>query len=143
MKKCSEVMARTFFTLPASASVLDAARMMRDRNVGFLPIVDPATGQLSGVVTDRDLVTRMCAYDRRPSETSLAEVTLARPAYCLEESDVLAAEEAMFRHHCSRLVVVDVQRRPVGVLGMAAVLKALRRTGSRPGALTPPVAAGD
>ena len=127
MKKCSDLMARQYFTLPTTASVLDAARMMRDCGVGFLPICEPTSGELVGVVTDRDLVTKMCAGDRRPSETELSDVTFAHPAYCLENSDVLAAEEAMFRHNVSRLVVVDVQRRPVGVLGLATVLKALRR----------------
>jgi CBS domain-containing protein len=136
MKKCCELMATTFFTLPSTASVLDAARKMRDHGVGFLPVCDPASKQLVGVVTDRDLVTRMCADDRRPSETSLGEVIVARPAYCLEDSDALAAEEAMFRHHVSRLVVVDLQRRPVGVLGLATVLKALRRVAGRRSLLT-------
>lgn len=89
-----------------------------------------------GLVTDRDLVTRMCADDRRPSETALSEVTTGRPPYCLEGSDVLAAEETMFHHHTSHLVVVDIERRPVGVLGLATVLKALRRTAARRPALT-------
>lgn len=136
MRKCRELMATKFFTLPSSASVLDAARMMRDQGVGFLPVCDPESNQLVGVVTDRDLVIHMCADDRRPSETELTEVTLAHPAYCLEDSDILAAEDAMFRYHVSRLVVVDLHRRPVGVLGLATVLKALRRAVGRRSVMT-------
>jgi CBS domain-containing protein len=133
MKTCRDLMATTFFTLPSNASVLEAARMMREHGVGFVPICDPASNELVGVVTDRDLVTRMCADDRRPSETQLSEVAVGHPAYCLEESDVLAAEEAMYRHRVSRLVVVDLHRRPVGILGLAMVQKTLRRVvGRRP-----------
>ena len=138
MRKCQDVMTQRVAVLPLTATVLDVARLMREERIGFVPICEPGSGVLVGVVTDRDLVTQLCAHDRRPSEVALSDVMDLQPPYCLDASDVLAAEEAMIHHQTSRLVVVNVQRQPVGVLGLTAVLRALRRFGRTPAASAQP-----
>jgi CBS domain-containing protein len=134
MKKCGELMTRRLTLLPETASVLDVARLMREQRIGLVPICQSGSGVLLGVVTERDLVIRLCAEDRKPSEVPLSEVMMLHPPYCLDDSDILAAEEAMIRHQASRLIVVNLHRQPVGVLGMTTVLRALRRFGRTPGA---------
>jgi CBS domain-containing protein len=138
MKTCRDLMTRELFTLPVTASVLDVARLMQEHRIGFVPICEPGSGALLGVVTDRALVTEICASDRRPSQVTLDEIMVLQPPYCLEDSHLQSAEETMLRHQASRLVVVNIRRHPVGVLGMSAVLRALRRFGgSRGGASRP------
>ena len=129
MTTCGELMGRELVTLPMTASALEVAQVMRERRLGFVPICDPTTGVLVGVVSDRDLVNEICASDRRASEVPLKEVMMAQPPFCLENSDLQSAEEAMIRYQTSRLVVVNVRREPVGVLGLSVVLRALRRFG--------------
>jgi CBS domain-containing protein len=67
-----DVMTCQLTTLPTSASVLDAARAMRDANIGDVLVAD--NGTLRGIVTDRDVVIRALAEGREPSRTTLANI---------------------------------------------------------------------
>jgi CBS domain-containing protein len=60
-------------TLLAAASVFDAACTMRDADIGDVIVLD-ATGQISGIVTDRDIVVRIVAQVKDPSTTPLGEI---------------------------------------------------------------------
>ena len=57
---CREVMNRKVVVCTEGDTVGDCARLMRDRCIGFVPVVD-GSGQVSGVVTDRDLALRVVA----------------------------------------------------------------------------------
>lgn len=65
-------------TLPVTASVQEACRMMRDRRVGATLITD-ADGHLVGLFTGRDAVGRVVAEARDPVTTPLGAVMTARP----------------------------------------------------------------
>jgi CBS domain-containing protein len=127
MRSCDEIMTLDLRTIDSDASVLEAAQMMRDNSVGFLPICDPQTRRLIAVVTDRDLVTRLCASDKRASETYVLEVATGGPVCCYEGTDLKVVEEAMDYYQVSRLVVVDEDRRPVGVVSLTDILMKERR----------------
>ena len=58
--RCQEIMSKTVATVPLDAKVVDAARLMKDKDVGFLPIVD-GSGKAVGTVTDRDIVVNCVA----------------------------------------------------------------------------------
>ncbi len=118
MKRCRELMTTDLRWVPDHATALDAAQVMRENAIGFLPICEASSGRLVSVVTDRDLVTRMCAVDGMPSETSVAAIATTSPITCHEEADLVVAEEAMRRFQISRIVVVDEFSRPVGILSL-------------------------
>ncbi|MHB1217204.1 MAG: CBS domain-containing protein [Alphaproteobacteria bacterium] len=65
-------------TLPASATITDACRHMRDRRVGAVLITD-APRHLVGIFTGRDAVYRVLAEGRDPSKTTLGEVMTRKP----------------------------------------------------------------
>src|SRR5437764_13683585 len=67
-----DVMTRQLTTLPPRASVLDAARAMRDANIGDVLVAE--NGTLHGIVTDRDVVIRALAEGREPARTTLADI---------------------------------------------------------------------
>ncbi|HEY0709214.1 MAG TPA: CBS domain-containing protein [Polyangia bacterium] len=110
-------------------TALEVARIMRDNALGFLPVCKARSGRLVGVVTDRDLVTRLCADDARPSEIPVSAITSTRPICCSKESDISEAEALMRRHQVHRLVIVDDTSHPIGVLSLADLVR--REPGTR------------
>jgi len=68
----SVISKRKVLTAPATLSVLEAARQMRDRKVGAMMVVD--AGRLVGIFTERDALYRVMAEGRDAKTVSLAEV---------------------------------------------------------------------
>lgn len=122
MKKCSDLMTLDLRWIPSHASALEAAQVMRESSVGLLPLCDARSGRLLGVVTDRDLVTRLCALDGRPSETPVRAVATNEPVAISEDADVRDAEATMREFQISRIVVVDRAFRPVGILSLTDIM---------------------
>ena len=118
-KQVKDVMVSHVVTIDPSTTLAEAARLMRDHNVGMLPIV--ANTQLAGVVTDRDLVVRALAEGADPiltvvAEFASAELICARPDTPLEE-----AMEVMAACHVGRLPVVDYDNQLVGVVTLSSL----------------------
>ena len=68
--RCSEIMTREVKTAEPGTSLRDAAVMMRDGDMGSLPVIDG--GRLVGIVTDRDMVVRVVA-EGKGAETPVSE----------------------------------------------------------------------
>lgn len=87
-------------SLPPSASVRDAVTMMVERRCGAVAIVDE--GELVGIFTERDLLTRVVGMDRAPSSTPLKEVMTAKPDTLAPTADAREAltlmQERRYRH---------------------------------------------
>jgi CBS domain-containing protein len=113
------VMIRDPLTIDAEATLLAAAELMRDANVGMLPVIEDDL--LRGVITDRDLVIRAMARDVRPSEARVGDC-LSEPAQCAEPDwTVEEAMEAMARQQVGRLPVIDPRGNVVGVVTLSSL----------------------
>jgi len=99
-------------------TVVDAARMMRDEDVGSLPVVD--SDRLIGMVTDRDVALRVVAEGRDPSEVSVQEIASRNPVTAEAASDLNDALQLMARHQVRRLPVTE-EGRLVGIIAQADV----------------------
>ena len=105
-------------TVDASASLVDAAREMRDGDVG--DVVVTREGRVTGILTDRDIVIRGVAEGRAPESIPVREVA-TEDVRVLEPSQSLdAAVQAMREHDIRRLPVVDGGR-PVGIVSLGDV----------------------
>ena len=92
-------------SIGASASVVEAARLMREDHIGSLPIVDDE--QLVGMITDRDIATRVVAEGADPKTTPVADV-YSRDLISVEpDKDLEDAIQLMARHQVRRLPVVE------------------------------------
>jgi len=60
-----EIMTTTPITIPAEATAVEAAKIMRDRDIGSLVVLEH--GKPTGIVTERDFVTKVAASDLQPS----------------------------------------------------------------------------
>jgi len=115
----NDVMIRNVVTIDASATLLQAAEVMRDANVGMLPVMEGDV--LRGIVTDRDLVVRAMTRDIRPSEVSVEEC-LSEPPRCAEPDWTLdEAMEEMARQQVGRLPIVDAGGRVLGVVTLSSL----------------------
>lgn len=100
-------------TAPESATVADAARLMREKRVGAVMVVEE--GKLAGVFTERDALFRVVAESRNVETTRLSEVMTRKPQTVSPDktfSDALhIMHEGGFRH-----VPVVEDGRPVGMI---------------------------
>jgi CBS domain-containing protein len=109
-------------TLKADATLVDAAKIMRDEDTGIVPITDGDT--LNGVVTDRDIVVRAIADGKDPgslkvSDPASKELVTFDPQQSLDE-----ALRLMAKHQIRRLPVVEEDNRLVGIVAQADIARA-------------------
>ena len=62
--KCKDVMTKNISTCFKNTTIREVAKIMRDKYIGMIPIVYEDTGFVAGLITDRDIVTRVIAYDK-------------------------------------------------------------------------------
>jgi CBS domain-containing protein len=108
-------------TAELSDSALAAAQRMHDRQVGTLVVIDKERRVL-GIVTDRDLVTRVLLESRNPSMTNLWEVMSQLPRTVSEEMTVEEALAQMRSGPYRRLPVVNAEGRLAGIVSVDDVL---------------------
>jgi CBS domain-containing protein len=102
----------------ATDSVQVAARIMRDANVGMVPVCDDRR-HVQGVVTDRDVAVRLAAEARPADKTLVTEVMSRDVVSCLATEDVARAEALMREHHKSRVLITDTSGVLLGVISIA------------------------
>jgi CBS domain-containing protein/heme-degrading monooxygenase HmoA len=95
--------------------VVSAARMMRDLDVGVLPVV--ADGLLAGIVTDRDIAIAFADREADPAGVKVADVMTDMPVTVSPDASVEEAARAMAEHQIRRLPVVDGVRL-VGIVSL-------------------------
>jgi CBS domain-containing protein len=105
-------------SIGATASVVEAARLMREEHIGSLPITDGE--KLVGMITDRDITTRVVAEAADPKVTSVEDV-YSRDLISVEpDNDLQEALQLMARHQVRRLPVVEDDRL-VGIVAQADI----------------------
>jgi len=100
-------------TQPQSASLLDAARKMREAGIGNVVVLDGET--VCGIVTDRDIVVRGIANGRDPRSTTLADVC-SRNLTTLSPEDQIETAVRLMREHAIRRLPVVKRGRAVGIV---------------------------
>ena len=101
-----------------SVSVVEAARLMREGDIGSLPITEDET--LVGMITDRDITTRAVAEAADPGRTSVGEVCSHDLVSVEPDQDLDEALQLMARHQVRRLPVVE-NGRLVGIVAQADI----------------------
>jgi len=120
--KCSDIMNKNVEWLTEKDTIRKAATVMAEAGVGFLPICD-AEQRVIGVVTDRDLTTRVLAKKIDPDTTSAALVMSSPALTFLESAEVSEAEALMATERKARLVIIDAEEKLTGVLDLADVVE--------------------
>ncbi len=101
-----------------SDSTQSVAKILREQDVGSLPVIADS-GQLVGMITDRDLCCTVIAQGLDPASTRIETVMKRNPVSCRAEQSLDACEKLMQVHQVRRVPVVDEEGRCIGVLSQA------------------------
>ncbi len=115
-----DIMRKKLETIQGTASVQQAAKKMTDRNVSSLLIVDEK-GTPSGIISERDLVTKVCYNDRNASAVTNQEIMSSPLITISPKSSPSEAADMMLQHNVRHLLVVDRgdssnSNKPVGII---------------------------
>ena len=115
--KLSEIMTRDVAVLQPDDSLQFAAKKMRDRNIGFLPVCDGE--KLIGVLSDRDITIRALAEGMDVNIMLGRDLMTAPAIYCFDDQDVSEAAKIMEENQIRRLVILSrEEKRLVGVVSL-------------------------
>ncbi|MFI0504008.1 CBS domain-containing protein [Streptomyces albogriseolus] len=113
-----DIMTSAPVTVGPHTSVAQAARLMRDHDLGAVLVADD--GRLRGLVTDRDLVVRAVAEGVDPEETTVVRAC-SEDLVTVRPDDELDLAVRLMREHAVRRVPVVDGEQPVGVLSLGDV----------------------
>jgi CBS domain-containing protein len=99
-----------------NATICEAARIMKDRDIGMLPVCDG--DRLVGSLTDRDLAIRAIAAGHDPFSTKVREVMTKKVCYCRESDSLEKAARIMEKEQIRRLPVLNDEKRLVGIVSV-------------------------
>lgn len=99
-----DVMSRSLVAVLPGDTAEEAARLMRDHNIGSVPVV--SGGQLRGILTDRDIVLRCVAQGKDPTRTRAGDLMTGQVAYVTPNQTVHDAVQMMAAEQVRRLPVV-------------------------------------
>jgi len=116
-----DVMTRSVEFATPDTPVRDAARRMKEHNIGSLPVCEGR--RVVGVLTDRDIVVRGIAEGLDPEKTPVNEIMSRNPVTVRDTSYLGEAEWIMRERQLRRLPVVDDKGNLVGYLALARVAR--------------------
>jgi CBS domain-containing protein len=121
--KISELMTKNPCTVSPDAAVSEAARLMKEEDVGIVPVVEriggaETRGRLVGVVTDRDIAVRNVA-EGRTSDTPVRDVMSGGVRTASPDDSVESVMALMGREQVRRIPIVDERGSLVGVVSQA------------------------
>lgn len=111
-----ELMTKSVKMIEPSTTLVEAAEIMRDEDTGALPV--GTDRRPTGILTDRDIVVRALADYKDPAQVTAGEVMTPRLSTVYVDQDVREAAELMAKDQVRRLVVLDHNQDPVGVLSL-------------------------
>ena len=115
----SELMRKNVFTIEESSSIQNCAMKMKDKKVSSLLVVD-SDGKPVGLVTERDLVRKVCSNDVRTSEVKNKDIMSSPLITVGSKSSPSIAADLMLKHNVRHLLVIDDNSKdtskPIGMI---------------------------
>jgi CBS domain-containing protein len=114
--KVQELMTSEIQSIEPTTSLQEAARFMRDWDVGSLPIIN--NGKLLGMITDRDICCQGLGADRDPKTTQVSDIMSTDVSSCFVDQDISEAAHLMEDKHIRRLAVLNRDNNIVGLMSV-------------------------
>jgi CBS domain-containing protein len=127
MTTVAEICNREVVVVERNASILNAARLMRDYHVGDLVVVEERDGQRIpvGIVTDRDIVIEVIAEEVAFDEVTVEDIMSLEIVTAREGDDLLDTLKRMRTHGIRRVPVVNGSQALIGILTVDDVIEVL------------------
>ena len=117
-RRCREIMTRNVTTANRETSIKDVAILMRDGDMGAMPIIE--NGKLVGIVTDRDIVVRGVA-ENKMADSPIGDVMTAEIFSVKEDDFAFEAIRLMGDKQVRRVPIINEAGELVGIIAMADV----------------------
>jgi signal-transduction protein with cAMP-binding, CBS, and nucleotidyltransferase domain len=117
LTKIGDLMTEKLETIEASLSAQEAAMKMRDRNVSSLVVID-ANSKTVGIITERDLVRKVCVHDASSRDSSVRDIMSDALVTTDAISEVGVAADIMIQNQVRHLLVVKDEdiNKPLGII---------------------------
>lgn len=115
--KISEIMTKDPNYIGPDETLQEAARRLRDLDVGMLPVGDGV--KLKGMLTDRDITMRVIAEGIDPKTVRVADVMTPEVIYAYEDQDIEDAAKIMDDKQIRRLIILNRDKDMVGIVALA------------------------
>ncbi|MGC5018795.1 CBS domain-containing protein [Micromonospora sp. DT47] len=114
--RVSDVMTKQVVYLSAETTLDEAARVMKEADIGDVVVTDGAS--LAGLLTDRDIVVRAVAERSDPSATTIGSI-ITREVVMIEQHSTAGEAVALMRErNIRRVLVCDNERKLVGIVSL-------------------------
>jgi CBS domain-containing protein len=110
--------------IPATETLDRAAQLMRQLDVGALPVSDE-NERMCGIVTDRDIVVGCLAAGQDPSRMTAGDISKGTPRWTTTHATIDEVLQEMESHQIRRLPVIDDNKRLVGMISEADLARNL------------------
>ncbi len=124
--RVADLMTKSVVSCRVDDSLSAAAKLMWDCDCGAIPVVD-GSGEVKGMITDRDVCMACYTKDSSPSVIKVQEAMSSKLYACSSDSSVQDAESAMRFNRVRRLPVLDGQKHLVGILSLADIAREAER----------------
>lgn len=121
-----DVMSDTVNWIGPETTLRDAARKMREEDVGCLPVGE--NDRLIGMITDRDIVVRGVAENKSAKDTPVRDAMSKKMLYLFEDQSLDEAAENMAKNDVRRLPVLNRDKRMVGIISLSDLAQAKATT---------------
>ena len=111
----SDILRKKLESVEDTTSIQEVAKKMKDRDVSSLVVVDP-NGKPVGIITERDIITKVCIKDV-PTSTVISKEIMSTPLITIKgSSSASTAAEMMIKNDVRHLLVIDDRNKPIGNL---------------------------
>lgn len=112
----NEIMSRNVQVVDPDCTLQEAARMMKDLDIGGLPVC--SGDRISGFITDRDIVVRALAEGTDPATCKVSDIMSPEITWCFEDENTENAGNLMKERQVRRLLVMNHDKRLVGIVSL-------------------------
>jgi CBS domain-containing protein len=121
--KAQDIMSKNPTCVTPDTPVVEAARLMKDENIGVVPVVESTTTRrLVGVITDRDIAIRAVAEGRDGATTSVGHIMTGNVRTSTPSDTVNDVMDLMGREQVRRIPIVDDRGVLVGIIAQADIV---------------------
>ncbi len=116
----SEIMHKGVSSVQVNETIKNVAALMKSEDIGSVPVYE--NGKPVGFVTDRDIVVS-CVAEGHPLDHPVSDAMTREVISVKENADVMEASKLMKDKQVSRLLVVDKNQKPVGIVSLQDLTK--------------------
>lgn len=116
MKSISDIMTRDVTVVAPTDNVQRAAELMRDLDVGSLPVCNGK--KLVGIITDRDITLRSTAEGKSPADVQISDIMTDRVLWCFEDQTAGQVLQQMGDEQIRRIPVVNRDKELIGIVAL-------------------------